>query len=83
MTWPQRCRLRHHFKISIWILPAIGIVVALMSLRCLHGMEKFTGMQSESGANATRSLLETPAGSMFNFTVQRYPNSRQYGSSRS
>jgi len=69
MNWLQRYRLRHYLQISIWILPTIGIVAALLSLRCLDWFQELTGWQSASGANAAQSVLQTLAGSMFTFIV--------------
>jgi len=69
MTWLQRYKLRHYLQTSIWVLPAFGIVAALLSVRGFDWIEQIAGWQLESGANSVRDLLGTLAGSMFTFIV--------------
>lgn len=45
MSWIQRYKLRNYVRSSIWILPVIGMVVALLSVRCLHWIEVRAGWQ--------------------------------------
>ncbi len=69
MSWIQRYKLRNYVRSSIWILPVIGMLVALPSVRFLHWLEQCAGWQSSLDPAATLSLFGTLAGSMFTFIV--------------
>ena len=69
MNWLQRYRLRHYFRNSVWVLPVLGIVAALASIRLFHWVEGLAGWQAQTGVNSVRDLLGTLAGSMFTFIV--------------
>jgi uncharacterized membrane protein len=69
MTWLQRYRLRQYLKSSLWILPALGIVVALGTVRFLHLIEVATGWTVAVDPSTALSLLGTLAASMFTFVV--------------
>jgi uncharacterized membrane protein len=69
MTWLQRYRLRHYVRNSIWILPLIAIVVAVLLARLLHWLETSMGWVSTVDPDTMRSVLGTLAGSMFTFIV--------------
>ena len=40
MSWIHRYKLRNYLRNSVWILPVSGMVVALVSVNCLHWIEK-------------------------------------------
>jgi uncharacterized membrane protein len=69
MTWLQRYRLWQYFRSSIWILPALGIVVALGTVRFLHAIEVAMGWTLELDPSTALTLLGTLASSMFAFIV--------------
>jgi uncharacterized membrane protein len=69
MTWLQRYRIRHYVENSIWILPSLSIVVALLAVRLLHGFEEEMGWESTVNPETARSVLATMAASMFTFIV--------------
>src|SRR5262249_38052898 len=54
---------------SIWILPAVAMVLALAAVRFLHGFEESMGWESGFHPDAARALLGMLAGSMFTFIV--------------
>ena len=69
MSWIQRYKLRNYVRGSIWILPVIGMVAALLSARGLHWIEQRAGWQSRFDPAATLAVFCTLAGSMFTFIV--------------
>ena len=69
MTWLQRYRLSDYFRRSIWILPALGIVVALGAVRFLHAIEVALSWQVEVDPSTALPLLGTLAASMFTLVV--------------
>lgn len=69
MNWLQRYHLSHYFKSSIWVLPVLGIVVALGTVRLLHTIEVALGWQLEVDPSTALTLLGTLAASMFTFLV--------------
>jgi uncharacterized membrane protein len=69
MTWLQRYRVRHYLANSIWIVPLLGMVVALVAVPLLHGLEEAMGWQSSANPEAARAVLGTLAASMFTFIV--------------
>jgi uncharacterized membrane protein len=69
MTWLQRYRLTHYVGSSFWILPALGIVVALVTVRYLHSIEVAMGWQTAVDPSTALTLLGTLAASMFSFIV--------------
>jgi uncharacterized membrane protein len=69
MTWIQRYKLRHYVRTSIWVLPASGMVAALVMVNCLHWIEERAGWQSSLDPAAALALFGTLAGSMLTFIV--------------
>jgi uncharacterized membrane protein len=69
MNWIQRYNLRQFIRNSIWLMPVIGIVVGMLSVRCLNFIEERAGWQAAFNPDATRTLFATLAGSMFTFIV--------------
>jgi uncharacterized membrane protein len=69
MTWLQRYQVRHYFRNSIWILPAAGMLVALIAVPLLHRMENAMGWEAAINPETARTVLGTLAASMFTFIV--------------
>jgi uncharacterized membrane protein len=69
MTWLQRYRVRHYFTNSIWIVPSLSMVVALLAVPALHRIEAAMGWESASNPDGARAVLGTLAASMFTFIV--------------
>ena len=69
MSWIQKYKLRVFFRNSIWILPVMAIVAAMVLIRILDWIEKQTGWQSGFDPSSVLALLATLAGSMFTFIV--------------
>src|ERR1035441_7478043 len=69
MSWIQRYKLQHYVRNSIWILPVLGMVAALVSVNSLNWLEKHAGWQSSLDPAAALALFGTLAGSMLTFIV--------------
>src|SRR5688500_311548 len=69
MTWLQRYRVRHYLRSSVWVLPVIAIVAAMLFVRLLHWLDSAMGWQSGFDADTMRTVLGTLAGAMFTFIV--------------
>jgi len=69
MTWLLRYRIWHYLADSIWVLPCLGMVMALLVVR----IPEMTGMEgrviSGDAGPTAMALLETLASSMFTFIV--------------
>lgn len=69
MIWLKRHRIRHYFTHSIWILPSLGLLTALLAVRPIHRIDAAMGFESGIEPEAMRVLLGTLAASMFTFVV--------------
>jgi uncharacterized membrane protein len=69
MTWLQRYRVRHYLRNSVWIIPAVTIVAAIVLVRILHGMEEALGWEAGLSPETARTVLGALAGAMFTFIV--------------
>jgi uncharacterized membrane protein len=69
MNWLQRYRFRHYVRNSIWVLPAVAMIVAVILVRVFHWAEELLGWESSFQPDAMRAVLGTLAGAMFTFIV--------------
>ena len=69
MSWIQRYKLRNYIQNSVWILPVVGMVAALVAVNCLNWIERRAGWQSNLDPAAALALFGTLAGSMLTFIV--------------
>jgi len=69
MTWLQRYRVRHYLQNSIWVWPAVSIVVAIIASRLLHWVEATMELEASINPETARSVLGALAGAMFTFIV--------------
>ena len=69
MNWLQRYRVRHYVRNSIWILPALGTVAALASIRLLFWIDQMLQWESGFQPDSARALLSTLASSVFTLIV--------------
>ena len=65
MTWLQRYRLRLYIRHSLWILPAVSIVAALIAVSLLTSYEQTAGSQIRMSPDTARIILSLVAGSTF------------------
>jgi uncharacterized membrane protein len=69
MPWLLRYRIRHYVRNSIWILPALSIVIAVETARVLYWLERELGWQSTLNPDTARAVFGTMASAMFTFIV--------------
>lgn len=69
MTWLQRYQVRHYLRNSIWVLPLLGMLAALVVAPVLVRLEDATGSKLAVDPDAARALLGSLASSMFAFIV--------------
>ena len=69
MSWIQRYRLRLYFHNSIWILPALSIPVALVTVSQLTRYERAVGSHIDISTETARAIMSTVAASTFTLVV--------------
>jgi len=69
MTWLQRYRFRHYRQNSIVVLPVLGILAAVVTVRALHVLETEMGWQSTLSPETARLVVGTFAAAMLTFIV--------------
>jgi uncharacterized membrane protein len=69
MSWRLRYRVRYYIINSLWILPFLGMLIALAAVPLLHRVEEALDWQSSVNLDAARILLGTLASSMFTFVI--------------
>jgi uncharacterized membrane protein len=69
MTWIKRYKLRHYVRNSVWTLPVLAMVTAMLAVNLLHQVEERAGLKSDFDPAAALALFATLAGSMFTFIV--------------
>jgi uncharacterized membrane protein len=69
MSWIQGYKLRQFLRNSIWILPVLGMMAAILSVRLLHWVEVRAGWQVGLDPVVTLAVLGALAGSMLTFIV--------------
>src|SRR5215471_6202489 len=69
MTWLQRYRIRLYIRNSLWILPALSIVMALFAVRGLTALELAMGWRGNISPETARTIMGTVAASTFTLLV--------------
>jgi uncharacterized membrane protein len=69
MNWLQRYRVRLYIRNSLWLLPALSIPVALITVSLLARYENAAGSQMEVSAETVRAVMSTVAGSTFTLVI--------------
>src|SRR5215813_8839864 len=69
MSWLQRYHVRLYLRNSIWILPAISIVVALASVALITRLDRSLGWEMNIHPDTARTIMGTVAGSTFTLVV--------------
>jgi uncharacterized membrane protein len=69
MTWLQRYRVRHYLTNSLWLLPVIGTLAAIVAVRLLHWIEKDMEWQSPVHPDTARAVMGTMASAMLTSIV--------------
>ncbi|MEI8005353.1 MAG: DUF2254 domain-containing protein [Bacteroidota bacterium] len=69
MNWLQRYHFKDYFRSSIWILPTLGMIVAMVTVRVLNGIEVKMGWMAEFDPSTSMAVMGTLAASMFTLIV--------------
>ncbi|HJZ81738.1 MAG TPA: DUF2254 domain-containing protein [Pyrinomonadaceae bacterium] len=69
MNWRQRYRFQLYVRNSLWILPALSIVAALIAASLLTGYEEAVGSRANISAETARAVMSTVASSTFTLVV--------------
>ena len=69
MSWLLQYRIRLYLRNSLWILPTISIVVALLSAKFLIAFEMAMGWRGAATPDTARIILSTVAASTFTLVV--------------
>jgi uncharacterized membrane protein len=69
MSWIKRYRLRLYFHNSIWILPALSIPVALITVSLLIRYERAVDSHINMSIETARAIMGTVAASTFTMVV--------------
>src|SRR4051812_5914792 len=69
MNWLFQYRVRLYVRNSLWILPAISIVVALVGARALIALELAMGWRATVSPDTGRLIMSTVAASTFTLIV--------------
>jgi uncharacterized membrane protein len=69
MNWRQRYHLQLYLRNSLWVLPAITIVVALVAVSALTRYEQSVGSQIAMNTESVRAIMSTVASSTFTLVV--------------
>lgn len=69
MIWQRNHWLRRYLANSLWVLPTVGILAAMVLVRITHRIDMDTGWVLGISADTTRAVLGTLAASLFTFIV--------------
>jgi len=69
MTWLQRYRVRSFLKNSVWFMPFMGIVLAMVANRLIPWLDSVVGWESRLTVEGSRAVFAALAASMLTFIV--------------
>src|SRR5215471_17683294 len=69
MTWLQRHRIRLYLRNSLWVLPTLSIVAALVAIRVTVRIDWALGWRSSISPDTARVIMSTIAASTFTLVV--------------
>ena len=69
VNWLQAYRVRHYVRNSLWILPVLGMLAAMASIRLLYRIDDALRWQSAFQPESERALFGTIASSVFTLVV--------------
>src|SRR5215212_2506522 len=69
MNWRWRYHFRSYFRNSLWILPALSIVLALATVSLLTRYEQSVGSYATVSIESVRVIMSTVAGATFTLVV--------------
>ena len=69
MSWLDRYRMKLYVRQSIWIFPALSIVLGLLAVILLHRVERTMGWELTVSQETARTVMSTIAAAMFTLVV--------------
>jgi len=69
MTWLNRYRLKLYLENSIWILPVLAALMAIVVVRIIDRFERYEGWRSLIRPETAQTVLATMTASLFTFIV--------------
>lgn len=69
MSWLQRYRVHYYLRNSLWLIPALGMVIGMVLVWTLHWIESVLGWTSTVHPDSARTVLSTLASSIFTLVV--------------
>lgn len=69
MSWLDRYRFKLYIRYSIWLFPALSIVVGLIAVMLFHRIERTMGWELTVSQETARVVMATVATSMFTLLV--------------
>ena len=69
MTWLQRYRVRTFVTTSVWLLPLLGLLAALLLGPLVHRLDAALGWKAAVDADSARAVLGALTSSLLTFIV--------------
>ena len=69
MTWLQRYRIRSFVRNSVWFLPLLGLVAALLLNPLVHRLDAALGWKASVDVDSARAVLGSLTSSLLTFIV--------------
>ena len=69
MSWLARYRFKLYVRNSIWILPSLSIILALLMVVLLSRIDRALGWEMNISEDTARTVMGTVAASMFTLVV--------------
>src|SRR4051812_11784636 len=69
INWLWRYRVRNSMRETLWILPVLGMLAAMVAVRLVESVDRSLGWQSNVRPETALVVLGTMASSMFSFIV--------------
>src|SRR5262245_27747777 len=69
MTWLQRYHLKRYIRDSIWIFPALSIILGLVTVALLSRLEHAMGWELNLTRDTARDAIDTIVASVFSMVV--------------
>lgn len=69
MNWLHRFRIRHYIRNSIWILPLLAMLAAILSVRLLSFVETTMGWEMDINKDTARTVMGAMSSSLFTLVV--------------
>lgn len=69
MNWLHRFRIRHYIRNSIWLLPLLAMLAAILVVRLLSFVETTMGWEMDINKDTARTVMGAMSSSLFTLVV--------------